>query len=223
MKKMKMKFIILLLATLAITIYAGTENTVLSLFANNPLPKNAQNVEKVDEIKNVKTPVFKFNGKNSMIVYPAQEQTPAFSFICWVKPDMDQKGSGPIICKQGWDSSLEIKERRFVMYLYDSSKKRVAVTTKRQKANRWYFVCGVFDGSNLLIYLDGDSRNFVELENPPYNNKGVYIIGSNNPNSQNPKRYKGLLNGARVFSKALSDKEIKSIFKNEKKLYANNE
>jgi prepilin-type N-terminal cleavage/methylation domain-containing protein len=83
--------------------------------------------------------------------------------------------------------------------------------TTRLKTNTWYYIVATFDGTLLKIYLDGELENSVSFPGPiTCCTNNPYDIGRNRNN--NNYAFPGVIDEVRVYNRALSGLEVKSIY-----------
>ncbi len=159
----------------------------------------------------------------------------AFTLEAWVKPDGVQKGragdgSGsvseeeynstmPIISKGSWDGyglSRQVWDEgdKLEFHIYTDGYNRVSasVDTPQNWANEWHHIAGTFDGSELKLYLDGKEVASASTETGVIPGPDQVGIGADltydaqNPNV--PDTFKGVIDNARIYDKALSLTEL---------------
>ena len=106
------------------------------------------------------------------------------------------------------------------MTFYVGQSKWKSVTAKSKVNNKkWHHWIGVYDGSMLKVYLDGELDNSISLDNNITgrvgDGGGKYVtIGKDyHPTDNNRRRYtKGKIDDLRIYNRALSDTEIQELY-----------
>lgn len=121
----------------------------------------------------------------------------------------------PIVKKAGANSgyALEIDSdtSQLKFWVYVSGTGWRSSTAVPISVNTWYHAAGTYDGSNIIIYMNGQPQG------SPTSVNGV-IASSNNPlnigrDPSNPTRFfKGYIDEVEIFNRALSHDEIQSIY-----------
>lgn len=160
-----------------------------------------------------------------------------FTLEAWVKPD-DVDQTSPIITKGNdeWKNTESYGLKRTVGFDDDGNKthdllefyiynqqwnsdegvyKKVSafIETPKNWANEWHHVAGVFDGTNLTLYLDGEAvATNMDIVGIAGGGNAVGIGADITYDAQNPNvpaHFEGTIDEVRVYNKALTQKEIK--------------
>jgi hypothetical protein len=78
---------------------------------------------------------------------------------------------------------------------------------------KWHHIAGVYDGSNLYLYVDGILDNSVNASGIINTNVFPVLIGENSERSG--RDWNGLIDDVRIYSYALSEAEVKALFAGE--------
>ncbi len=77
---------------------------------------------------------------------------------------------------------------------------------------KWHHVAGLYDGTEIRLYVDGVLDNFQEASGLIHISKFPVLIGKSE-NAEETKRYwNGLIDDVRIYSYALSEAEIKALY-----------
>lgn len=80
-------------------------------------------------------------------------------------------------------------------------------------AGVWFHVAGVWDGNNLIVYVDGVSDGSVAWANAPvYKTTSYSIIGLDYVSTDNNRHMNGSLDDVAVFNRALTATEIYNLY-----------
>jgi hypothetical protein len=75
--------------------------------------------------------------------------------------------------------------------------------------DQWYNMVGVFDGSKLRIYVDGEEKGSADHAGNVFAGEGPMIIGDNNLGSAPDFHFVGVIDEVAVYNRALSQSEIR--------------
>jgi hypothetical protein len=75
--------------------------------------------------------------------------------------------------------------------------------------NNWHHITGVFDGSNIKIYLDGTIKQTVFSRGTPANNTRDLFIGKHWALG---REFNGAIDDVRIYNRALSEAEIQTLY-----------
>lgn len=78
--------------------------------------------------------------------------------------------------------------------------------------NIWTHVAGVYDGTNIYIYINGKSENSTATSGTPRNSGAEWGIGADVVNSGNPSYFNGSLADVRVYTRGLSPGEMLALW-----------
>jgi len=75
--------------------------------------------------------------------------------------------------------------------------------------DQWYNIVGVFDGSKLRIYVDGEEKGSADHAGNIFAGEGPMIIGDNNLGLAPDYHFVGVIDEVAVYNRALGQDEIK--------------
>ncbi len=101
---------------------------------------------------------------------------------------------------QGWQTSFYINGISHVLNV-----------GSRPTLNQWYHIVGTYDGSNVILYVNGNQVASTAVTGTLTTNTYPLIVGS----TGNAKYFNGLLDEAHVFPAALSASQVSSLYANE--------
>jgi Concanavalin A-like lectin/glucanases superfamily len=78
--------------------------------------------------------------------------------------------------------------------------------------NQFHHIAGVFTGSELQIYVDGELNAFIPNSTPPANNTRDLLIGRAWAAGNPSRHFRGLVDEFEFYNRALSATEIQEIF-----------
>ena len=74
----------------------------------------------------------------------------------------------------------------------------------------WHHVAGVYDGSEVKMYVDGTLKNTKTFDGELWTRDSVLCIGGTEGCSAPP--FRGLIDEVQIFNRALTEAEIKGIY-----------
>ncbi len=77
--------------------------------------------------------------------------------------------------------------------------------------NEWMHFSGVYDLSNVKLYIDGSLANTYSATKPIKFDSDSIFIGSKSPTTSAPDWYNGLLDDVRIYNRALSASEVAAL------------
>lgn len=136
---------------------------------------------------------------NPQALQPAQ-----FTLSAWVKTDSE---NGMVFRKRLYGYGLELKAGKPLFWIYDSAaRKYTASGPVAINDNLWHHVVGVFDGTRLLLSVDGilvGSRYGVL---PIYYGSGSIAMGRDG--DANINFFKGLIDEVRFYDRPFNKQEV---------------
>ena len=114
---------------------------------------------------------------------------------------------------QGGGSNIGIYQGKFGMYVYEetTSKYIGTRTTNELNNNETYLLTGVFDGSNVKLYINGQLVTKIAFSGTVKdtgNNTHLFLGCNPNGSSCSGSYYNGIMYEARMYDRALTDKEV---------------
>lgn len=212
-----MKKTLILTILLSCVVAFSGDNPIVSLFADrvSKTESSQKNFPKVGDGYLI------FDGESNYVQFPARKQAASFTYLTWCAPDVQAASAGALICKPGWHTLLQIGNDNLIYFKTVSQDKKFLTVIPRRKMTpqKWILVAGVYNGSSLSVFIDGTLAASLETDAKLLQTNSRYYVGCANPGSKMPLFYKGLLNGARVWERALSADDIRAIYDGEKAEY----
>ncbi|NOR84865.1 hypothetical protein GQ473_02000, partial [archaeon] len=144
----------------------------------------------------------------------------SFTIESWIKSDTIQdgkilyKGNGTIDFINGVEYTLYGDGSDSIsFYIWDGTNDAWADTSTTVFDGNWHHIVGVFDGTNVSIYLDGnleDTMDATSVGNIDTSNNDL-IIGSTNTYTLG-NLWNGTLDEVRLWNRALSEEEINASY-----------
>ena len=107
-----------------------------------------------------------------------------------------------------WRLSTERAERRFHFAVGANT---LLAGQKIVNANEWHHVAGLYDGSQMRLYVDGELDTSGSYDGSIGQNDYPVYIGENA--EQTGRFWNGLIDDMRVYNYALPENEVKALYK----------
>ena len=142
--------------------------------------------------------------------------TEQVTLAVWVNTsDMGNGQHNPYITKG--DHSYAIKGHAWgniEFYIYSGGWRTCTMPAGAAFNGEWHHLTGTYDGTQLLLYLDGEQQSRTSFTGAIATGTFNVNIGRNDENTD--RLYEGLIDDARIYNRALSANEIKKIANPEK-------
>ncbi len=144
---------------------------------------------------------------------PAFDITGEITVACWVKVNMFDKIWQAIVAKG--DSSWRLhrdKNTDSVAFAFSPwpGSHSSAYGNISVNDGKWHHIAGVYDGTKMYLYVDGELDVSAEATGRINTNSWEVLIGEN---AEQPGRFwNGLIDDVRIYSYALSEDEIKALY-----------
>jgi len=168
-----------------------------------------------------------FDGVNDIINIPNSENNSlyenisAISVSLWFKINQLSSAKGEdqyLIYKRhnsspwsSWLMWLESSDNKLYFSARNNSATGVTETSDSAlETGRWYYVAGVYDGSNVTLYVDG-----IAAASPPSQTGTIYDSDSTvriGAGTAGASRANGIIDEVRIYNKALSQSEITELY-----------
>ncbi len=164
---------------------------------------------------------------SSVVIVPDCDEfkiTDELTLACWAKcsafaPEAWQGNSLDfLVCRWNWAQG---DNRCYEMFLRshspsitvssdgtDGGASRADAETPFE-LDQWYNMVGVFDGSKLRIYVDGEEKGSADHAGNVFAGEGPMVIGDNNLGSAPDFHFVGVIDEVAVYNRALSQSEIR--------------
>ena len=149
--------------------------------------------------------------------------TDTISLCAWIKPGVFNKKHQALVSNgdRGWNLNRHAyaNSMQIAGYGTNSSYNNPRSTrlgwghlpTKTEITDgRWHHLAGVYDGAHLRLYVDGKLDAQCKVTGRIKSNDWPVFIGENSEKSN--REWNGLIDDVRIYSHALSPKEIKAIY-----------
>jgi serine/threonine protein kinase len=174
---------------------------------------------------------FSFDGSSQYIDVgdsPSLDPVKAVTVTAWVCPSkLPQNLGAPIIKKAGnltynefgYTMEYDTADNESVRFgVYTSAGWRLSPDTPPTPMNVWSFVAGVYDGTNLSIYYNGEPEGSAAVSGAIIPSPLDLQIGhdpnqADGPPNGPPRFFSGSIDDARVYNRALSLDEIRALYR----------
>ncbi len=162
---------------------------------------------------------YSFNGQNSYITVPHDSSlisTDEITLSAWIKSSDMTKNDQDIISKtESGSFSLAlnetdgITESKLAFLLYVNNDYQFVYSSAHVN-NQWYHVVGIYDATEMKIYVDGTLEGTLPISGPIKNNTSPLILG--NESGQLNEPFDGTIDDIRIYNRALSESEIQQLY-----------
>jgi len=144
-----------------------------------------------------------------------------FTVEAWAK--LEAKGSDRDIATNGaapvsWELRYDVGEDLWYFNMYDGAWQYAKYAQENVVLGVWYHLVGILDNHNLKIYVNGILGSITDTVGTMYDPSNYSFIIGRLGNSTD-RQFSGLISLVRLYSRALSEKEIKEHFELERVLF----
>jgi len=139
--------------------------------------------------------------------------TNTITLVAWINFEVGGTVYPRIVRKYGYDLATGMASsstRRLYFTINSPAQTGLSTPTEILQAGRWHFVAATYDGTLMLVYVDGVLRAATVAAGGMAPSNLDVNIGRNPEN--NSDNYKGLIDDVRIFNRALSSPEITALF-----------
>ena len=142
------------------------------------------------------------------------EITNAITLAAWINFEVGGTFSPRVINKYSYelDTTEAFRSTRRAAFILNGSTQQPALysPTEVLQAGRWHFVAATYDGSLMLLYVDGTLIAATVYAGGMPATAQDLNIGRNAQNASD--NYRGLIDDVRIFNRALSSAEITALY-----------
>ncbi len=145
--------------------------------------------------------------------------TESLTMMLWINPDKENKGLTDIFTKGDFNVIQLSGNESLSFFAGGWGRGSCTIELPPDWINNWHHVAGVCDGKSLKLYLDGNLKASVELnDRAELSSSGHWIVGRNEefPIS---RIFNGYADKVKVFTTPLNEQEIKKIVIQEQALF----
>ena len=138
------------------------------------------------------------------------------TYMAWIKHNPSNKQLSDIFMNGGWGNALRMQDDNTALFeMQIGGKDRQLYSTSAINDDKWHFIVGVYDKADnkMKLYIDGDLNNTLNVSGKLDVYKGDSYIASENNNGY---YFNGNIDEVKVFNTNLYDRQIKTIYDNEK-------
>jgi len=159
---------------------------------------------------------FEFDGSSYIRVSHSDDLAPpCYTVSVWFNPfeesyrgqEIVSKGYNKLYYQIQWGGKYADSANEVEFWLEDESDADAFVYSPRVSLNTWHMATMVYCDGVLKGYIDGKLVNSTSIDIVPYNSgESLYIAHGDNG------YFKGLVDEVRIYNRALSDEEIRSLY-----------
>jgi hypothetical protein len=193
---------------------SGTTAVDTSTFADNGTYTNGVALATSTPVPSDGAIAAKFDGFNDYLTIPNESSydfTGAMTVACWIKVDVFDADFQAIVCKgnSAWRLARE-GSTNFVQFACTGLTTFKVVSVTSVNDGQWHHVAGVYTGSQLQIYIDGQLDNSVASSGFISTNAYAVEIGRNGEAAG--REFDGAIYNVVVYNGALSGSNIQTIY-----------
>ena len=139
--------------------------------------------------------------------------TNTITLVAWINFEVGGTFSPRIINKSAYDlatTDASSSTRQLAFTIKSPAETWLPTPTDILQAGHWHFVAATYDGTLLLVYVDGVLRAATVAPGGMVSTNVDVNIGRNAQNGSD--NYKGLIDDVRIYNRALSSSEITALF-----------
>ena len=103
-------------------------------------------------------------------------------------------------------------DKKAYFSIFSVTQRQVSSGTTLIPLNQWFHLAGTYDGVTLRLYLNGQQVGTLGVAVTPTVNTGPLEIGRDNASTDGVFYFPGKIDEVRVYNRALSPSEIKSLY-----------
>lgn len=92
------------------------------------------------------------------------------------------------------------------------------ITTQLPPEKEWHHIAGVYDGSRLVIYVDGEEKASMKASGEMTPTTGPLFIGTKHPGAPSGDYMMGVLDEVIILNRGISQEEVKELMEGAEKL-----
>ena len=159
--------------------------------------------------------------------FPALDGATALTLEAWVQPELGPRGTEMGLVGKSYGSFLLTYYTAGTCYFYRGS--ALNHITAPMEADQWHHVVATYDGSTMVIYVNGVKAKSEEFENAAPATGGRLLLGAVPLDEKEAERFddrkdkhtegkgyfKGMLGTVRIYRRAISAREVALAYKAE--------
>ncbi len=153
-----------------------------------------------------------FDGDGDYVEIPEDsslEPTEKLTITAWIKKaDADTSGLQNIFTNGGWFRALRLSDNYVLFQLRINGTDQYLYSNTEIQDTNWHFVAGVYTGSKMKIYIDGNLDNTLNVSGDLDQGNYLHIIGG----EYGDYYFKGDIDEVKVFDTSLSSSKINDIY-----------
>ncbi|WP_168119863.1 LamG-like jellyroll fold domain-containing protein [Paenibacillus sp. HB172176] len=126
----------------------------------------------------------------------------------WVKPEVND-GSVAIIAKGDMQYTIKVKDSsNLQFFIYSGGWRSVTVPLPQDWVGNWHHIAGVYDQSNVMLYIDEARAGVLSSSNRSINSVDYPLNIGRSASTPTADLFKGAIDQVRLYNKALSEAEL---------------
>jgi len=190
----------------------NTGSTIFDLSGNN---NNGLFLNSPTWVSGRKGRALNFNGINQGINLANNgvlNLTAAIGISCWVNITTNTPNSFARIIDKQYNSGFVLCHLSVSNQLIFGPNANFATSTTSLTANVWYHIGCTYDGLTVKIYVNGVLEGTTPFIGSIGNGSSTITFGYDNTTSPNAEFFTGMLDGVRIYNRALSQQEITTLY-----------
>ncbi|MBF0390110.1 MAG: LamG domain-containing protein [Desulfamplus sp.] len=125
---------------------------------------------------------------------------------------------GDLVSKDGenterqWLIGCSLSTQKMVSHVWTNNGLFMKDTTESLSKRDWHHIAQIWNGTNLLLYIDGELKVNKTTTGSLANGSQPIRIGGGAPYGQPPHYFNGTIDDVRIYNRALSEFEIKQLY-----------
>ncbi|MCX6760062.1 MAG: LamG domain-containing protein, partial [Candidatus Nealsonbacteria bacterium] len=160
---------------------------------------------------------YSFDGENDYIDVGGTNFNPQgpLTVSVWAKPNLwCGLGYNPLVTKGGSFSLERVPPAGMGFYIKDGTSWKNAKSAADIPLDSWTHVVGVYDGSNISIYINGVKSGASTPSGNPVSDISNILIGHNSAGTDCGRYWKGSIDEVKIWNYALTSSDILNEFSN---------
>jgi hypothetical protein len=169
------------------------------------------NLKGVRAIGNQKS--FYFNGATRIDTAFRTDNMPQITVECWIYPARNTTTDTYISSAESAGISFECVAGKPQLAVNTGGSYKVAASTEQLGVNQWYHLAGVYDGTNVIMYVNGVAKATVACTGVITASSQKITLAANPPGTGSP--YQGRMSNARLWNFGLSQAQVVAAMNNQ--------
>jgi hypothetical protein len=156
---------------------------------------------------------FYFNGSTRIDTAFKTDNMQQITVECWIYPSRNNTTDTYISSAESAGISFECVTGKPQIAVNTGGSYKVAASTEQLGINQWYHLAGVYDGTNVIMYVNGVAKATVACTGVITPSSQKITLAANPPGTGSP--YQGRMSNARLWNFGLSQSQVVSAMNNQ--------